>query len=344
MKLLKRMIVIIVFIISFGAVFVPLSYSLRPLTEENKETRDRAVGFYAEPDDSLDVVVLGSSSMFRYINNLELWENEGLTSYNFAFPGCSIFYMEELIDEVHKTQNSEVILVDARRFQLTKTKKINAVNMQRVYHNIKYSANRCRLKNKSYSDWGDRVTHYFDIIIYHENWEKFTFDNLSYMTNEKVHEWKGFNLINVVTPIDAIDVSNVKGKKAIIKASENALRSLLEKCQKENIQIVFVATPFEVSKTQQRKSNYVRDIVEEYGFDYLDMNVDVDRLGLDYNNDFYDKRHVNVFGSEKVTKYIGDYLVEHYDFDKEHEEEVVESWNAVLDKYYKEIESYTKYD
>ena len=341
MTWIKRVFVAILFVVMVVIVLIPLSYSLRPLELGNGDTRRRIAGFYAEEDNSIEVVVVGGSGVYRYVNNPYLWKSERITSYNLGFSALSIYLLEDLVDELCKTQTPKVVIVDARKFLLTETEEIDDVKAQRVINNVKYSWERCRMINKVYSAPIDRFNNYFDIILYHSNYAKFSRENLQYLDNENPNPLKGFEPVDKVVNLEYIDVTEVTGEEPLSEPSERALRSLLEKCQKENVEIMLLSTPWQITEEYQKRSNYLKDIVDEYGFHYLDMNAVVDEVvaqeGLDWSTDFYDDRHVNVYGSEKVTAYVGRYLREHYQFDEDYDETLLESWDKALERYEKEL-------
>ena len=52
------------------------TYVLRPLDRDFFRTK--LTGFYAEEDESLDIVGLGSSALYRYVNAPLLWGTAGI--------------------------------------------------------------------------------------------------------------------------------------------------------------------------------------------------------------------------------------------------------------------------
>ena len=61
------------------------------------------------------------------------------------------------------------------------------------------------------------------------------------------------------------------------------------------------------------RSNTVADIVHEYGFDYINFELNYDQTGLDEATDFYNLDHLNVYGQKKFTEFFSEYLMENYD-------------------------------
>lgn len=74
-------------------------------------------GFFDEPEDSLDVVFIGSSHVYCDINPLYLWKNYGITSYDFSITtqtvDCSYYYMQEMF----KHQAPKVVFFEVWRYK-----------------------------------------------------------------------------------------------------------------------------------------------------------------------------------------------------------------------------------
>ena len=77
-----------------------LSYLYRPVTT----SRMNVCGFYAEPENSLDVVYVGGSACYRYWEPLKAWKDYGFTSYNFATDAIQPQVIKYILEEIQKTQ------------------------------------------------------------------------------------------------------------------------------------------------------------------------------------------------------------------------------------------------
>lgn len=330
-KVFKKILGTVIFLLIGIVLFVHISYLLRPTN--NAFFRSEFTGFYGEEEDSLDIVSIGSSALYRYLDSPYLWKEYGLTSYNVGTPSQSCFFVEDLIDEIHKTQHPQLIIVETRRFLSPKSKSVNSDRFCMVHDNMKYSWNRIQLINSVMDSWKDRINAYFDIITYHDSWEELSYDTLEYIDNEKSHKYKGWKFADEVQAVEAPEIISGDETVAIPEIAEEALVSLMEKCQKEDIQVLFVATPWQIDTERQMKNNYIGNLVEEYGFQFLDCNQYLDEIGLDFERDFYNPKHTNLVGAEKVTEFIGNYIEENYDLNIEHTQAVTDDWNHMLEEY-----------
>ena len=59
-----------------------------------------------------------------------------------------------------------------------------------------------------------------------------------------------------------------------------------------------------------------RETLDRRGIRYIDLNHDFAKVGFDNARDFKDFQHLNVFGAEKATRYIGRYLEKNFRFSK----------------------------
>ena len=201
-----------------------------------------------------------------------------------------------------------------------------------VHDNMNYSWNRIELINRLLDTWQERINAYFDIIVYHNNWENLTLDNFRYIVNKKEDSLKGWRNIKTIKNIKEPVIDSGEEMLPISEDAEQALIQFMEKCKKENIPVLFVATPWRIKKENQKKNRYFEALVEEYDFPFLDCNQYIEEIGLDFSKDFYNFNHTNMLGAEKVTKFIGNYIQENYQFSVSHSEEVIESWNKAASK------------
>ena len=86
-----------------------------------------------------------------------------------------------------------------------------------------------------------------------------------------------------------------------------------------------------------------KKLTEGCGAAYIDFNLEepLKEMGIDWEYDFYDPHHLNPIGARKTTKYLGDYLAEHYDIPQNQcEEDTAELLNEDLRKYKAKIKKF----
>ena len=112
------------------------------------------------------------------------------------------------------------------------------------------------------------------------------------------------------------------------------LEKFVKTCKDNDIELVFFYIPSPDS-WNIKNSNSIKNYAKEHDIEYLDLNLIYKDIGIDFTKDTCDAGdHLNVYGAEKVSSYIGDYINKHYTFAKK-DEKLIERWNNDLLRYNK---------
>lgn len=308
-----------VFAVIFLIVLVPLSYILRPAGD----TKTRFMGFYAEPENSLDIVMIGSSPTYSCCVTPELYGEYGIKAYplasNVQRPVAGMY----LVKEAEKTQSPALYMFEMRMYVGLEIGLTNNMAYTReVTDNIKYSPDRVALINASLTDHlnplaedTSKYTYYFDIFKYHSNWpaladpDQWRGWDLTYPDPHK-----GYKITGQVGPVDTPYAPADAVPMELESYQEQALTDLLAYLDEIDAHALFYVSPYEQKEDDAEKYAHIREVVEAAGYDYLDMNQYYDEMGLDFSRDFSDYGvHTNAVGAQKCTVFLGEYLRSHYD-------------------------------
>lgn len=330
-----KIIKVSMFSVIFLLLFVTVSYILRPYS--GSASRKNLCGFYAEKKNSLEVVFVGSSSCFAFWEPMEFWQQYGITSYNFAAGTMPPQLISYCIEEVRKTQNPQLFVIDLRPFTVAEkgyyldrsVKNMDHdVPLRNTIDNLKYSYNRWKMIRECVPDSYDKLSYDFDLIKYHTEWIRL-FDRQSqeYISNASSDSSKGFKLVDKVKSVSFHDYSYITDERNLSERLEAVLQDLLDYCSEEELQVMFLVNTYCQSEKDKKTYNYIARRVTEKGFDFLNTNDYYQAIGLDFNTDYYDSSHTNVFGADKYTDFVGKYLVEHYKLKVQSDNSICIDWN-----------------
>lgn len=301
--------------ILFAVIFLFLLQSLTYMLRTNGDIKEIFLGFYAEPKDTIDVVMIGSSPVYPFYAAPKLWGEYGFTMYplasNVQRPRAAVYLVEEAL----KTQSPELFVFELRMYTYEEgTMADNMAYARGVTDNLKYSWNRIRLINSLVPEVSERYTYYFDIFKYHSNWKTLILpDQYTAFRYERLHPLKGYVMSDKVVYGEGTDYSAITEQTAIPAEQEESLRTLLAYLKERNLNALFIVSPMDSDEDMQKKFNYMENIITSYGYDYLNFNNHYNELDIDFAMDYYDGgSHVNASGSEKCTAFLGNYLTEHY--------------------------------
>ncbi len=315
---------------------ITLSYWLRP----NDDRKEAFAGFYAEEEESLDVVMIGSSPVYPYFAAPLMWHETGITSYALSTSSQRPDAMLYLIKEAEKTQSSALIILEMRMFRYDMSQfdtEEQYFYNRTLTDNLRYSWNRMELINQTTKE-NVSLADYLDIIRYHDNWKTQLGRKLNYYDYRVQTPYKGFIFVPNIEQLRVEASDMVNEVTAIPEDTEEIYIEIMDYCQRENLNVLFLLSPFLATKEDKQKFNYMKKLTEDRGFEFLDMNEHYDEIGLDFNLDFYNAGHVNISGAEKCTSFLGKYLKDNFTFNANHKELVVNGWNQSWEQWNKEAE------
>lgn len=327
----------VVFVLIFLFLLRSVTYMLRT----NGTVKEIFVGFYAEPKDTIDVVMIGSSPVYPYYIAPKIWGEHGITCYplssNQQRPRAAVYLVEEAL----KTQSPGLFIFELRQYAYDESMMTeNMAYTRGVTDNLKYSLNRFNLINDMVSNPSERYTYYFDIFKYHSNWKTIILpDQYTAFLYEREHPLKGYELNTDVVAGEGKDYSSLSETMQIPAEQEEMLYRLLDYLQENDLDALFLVSPMKMDGDMQKKFNYMEEIIAKYGYRYLNLNDYYEELDLDFATDFYDGGgHTNILGAEKCTEFLGRYLTEYYDFEDKRGDEKYDSWQTSYE-YWQECRS-----
>lgn len=316
---INRAVKIISLILSLVLITYLLQFFLF-LNITNEGTK-RIKGFYSLEKNSLDCVVIGSSEVIKGYSAGLAYDEFGYTSYPFANNSATIVNWKSQLIEVLKYQNPDVILVEVGGALYENKEDLLGEYGARIYiENMPLSKNKIDTVN-AYDGCDDKLSYIFPIIKYHSiptpgEIRDNLHDTIFFMKNDS--KLMGFS--SFLSKLDSgkeLEKHDKHGKLDLNKYAYKKLIEFLDYCKDNKIDnVVFTSFPHVISdklnKEHLYRCNTMQEIVEKYGYDFLNFEQDNSDIGLDYKNDFYNYGHMNIYGAKKMTSHIGRILTDKY--------------------------------
>lgn len=297
--------------------------------------------FYNEEENSLDGVYLGASSSYRFWIAPMAYKQHGYALTSLATAGQTLTLSRYLMEEVEKTQNPKLYVIELRSTYKTASSMTDAL-IRRVTDNMKPSLTRRKAIDYSleYASHGendvtDPLDYYFPIIKYHERWDgELTKEDI--MLTELENPCKGFILTKHAFIQNSQSAASFTREIVPLDPhTEQVLTELLDYCDSIDAEVLFVLSPYSATEKMVVKLNAAAALVESRGYPVLNFNSRemVDEVGINYNTDFYDNRHTNSMGAEKYTTWLASYIAENYDLEDHRGQAGYESWEESFQNY-----------
>lgn len=289
---------------------------------------DNVKGFYEIPEKSVDVLFIGASTCFCTVDPLELYEDHGITSYDFTSSvqpfELSLLFMEEAM----KTQKPKVIGLEL----LSLFKELDESNMDNLNYgltDLPFSLTKAKgVADMFRDDLGTGLAYLIPMVQYKDRWQE--------LTKEDIKPWEDPLTMGAYTPdtiseepIDFSDYGDEPDTKDVPERNREIFLRMLDLCKKNDIELFCFKSPNVGWKLGETKG--ARAICEEFGIPFIDYFSLMDELDIDASKDFRDTSHLNRTGSEKASEYMGRFLKENYSLSDERGTVRGEPWKRALE-------------
>jgi len=320
-------------------VFIPKWVTL----EDNRMTYIMK-GFYKEPKNSLDVVFMGNSDVYRGVSPIVLWDEYGIVSYNYVSSGQRMWTAYYMMEEALKYQKPKLIVLNMdSSFNESQSSESN---YRKAFDNMKFGVNKIKaitdpvFKNSK----NEMLSYIFPITRYHSRWSELEeIDFKKAFENEKF-SYKGMDVtIEQKAYEDGYSYMNKDDSKEKIEENCNKyLNKMIELCKSNNIELLLIELPSAESWSKDL-SDRTQEFADEHNLTFLDLNLHGDEFEFDWQTDTSDGGdHLNVYGATKVSKYLGNYIRQNYNIPDRRDDENYAEWYKDSEKYHKDIEELEK--
>lgn len=289
-------------------------------------------GFFLEPEDSLDVVLIGASQLYTGYSAPLAWQDYGFTSYPLTVSNIPARLYGSLLTEAVNRQHPKLIVVDIDGFINDEDMEKLEANLRKWIDNMPWSRNRIETI-RTCVPAELQSSFYFNIAKYHANW--YQVDSwLPVQRRLRAMDKTGYSLSKgVETVCKSLPADFVPDVRPLTLSGANAqyLRDFCAQVQSIGTDVLFLRTPHRTQTTDPNVFADVAAVVGEYGYELLDLHDAFDTIGLDRCADFIDSDHLNTIGMEKFTVWFGQYLTGRYDLTGTHSEAVTAEWERCAD-------------
>lgn len=305
--------------------FLVLSFLTGFLCVPDSRNVIRVYGFYLEPKDSIDVAFIGNSHVYTGFYSPLAYEKYGFTSYALSISGMKVSCFKSAIEEMRSRQDPQLYVVEVDGF-IEENQFSSAVRWWT--DSIPNSKNRTatiRELVKDPAEWND---HFFRYRKYHVNWTNFS-DCLRAFEDKRAMNARGYSITKAFdTKTNKVGLDKKVYPYAVNNDAFACLKDLIAYLQENEIEnVLFLRMATAMIYDEQDSFRAALDYIQEAGYPYLDLNAWREEIGLDPTNDYYNSGHHNIYGAEKVTNYLSQYIVDHYDLTLDHTDAVNAQWD-----------------
>lgn len=263
--------------------------------------------FLGEPQNSLDVVVVGDSIPLCSFVPAYLWEGQGIPSYVCASTAQSAASSYFLLKAFFQNQKPKVVLYEADQLFL----ELSLADLMTAGRNGT-----------------------LPVFRYHDNW-KYVHPRqmLSEPDYTQVTPEKGYHMRKTMEGLSSLPDVNWQDTSMapISQTNQYALRKTLELCRAQGAQLVLYSAP-NVTGWSVPRHNALMALAEKLGIPYLDGNQEGPEI--DWKHDTVDAgEHLNIRGAQKATQWLSEVLLDRWPLADKREDPAYAAWAEALEEF-----------
>lgn len=285
-------------------------------------------GFYKEPKNSLDVVFMGNSDVYRGISPIKMWDEYGIASYNYVSSGQRMWTAYYMLVECLKYQTPDLIVLNMD--SAFNESESSESNYRKAFDNMKFGKNKLEAITDPVFENSkiDMLSYLFPIVRFHSRWSELEDKDFTEAFKNESFAYKGMDLVTDIKPYNdgnkymERDDSNEK----IEEKCSKYLNKFINLCKEKNIKLLLIELPSAESWSKDLSDKTFEFAIEQ-NLEFVDLNLCLDEMQFDWKTDTSDAGdHLNVYGAEKVSKYLGKILSDKYNIPNRKEDLNYSTW------------------
>ena len=284
-----------------------------------KDGEELSPYYYDYPSDYFDVIIAGPSVMKNGVQPVELWQDYGIAAYNLSCGNqslaCSYYILKDAISKDHP----QLIVLDvtyAEEIYITRSNTFVHYLTDMMPLTDRY---RYQLIQDVISE-DQRMEFYLPFYSFHSRWKEVSTSDFKLGNYQK--DTLGSVTYAQTVSYDAVPFQNYNVDASLSDISREYLEKIISLCQENDTQLLFTCCPVSSANgdCDERSYNSRRAIMQdvsalavENDVPFLNFLENPDALQLDAYKDFWDGIHLNMYGSAKLTSFLGTYIRNNYD-------------------------------
>lgn len=274
--------------------------------------------------DYYDLIYVGTSMVITNISAEEIYLNYGIPSISIGEPLQMTFLSYYSLEEALKFQNPKVVIYDTQALFYTEEIQELNIDQDEAFYIHTTLDNLDNLKTKYEAVKQVKSFHpsstyleYFSKMYYnHAKWKNISKDNFVSLQNKDIIMGSR-SLLGILenTTNDDVNRINMDDNKRteIPEVNKEYLYKIKNLCDKNDVQLILVRSCGK-KFWYMDQYNAIEELAREMNVDFLDLAIYEEQIGFDWRTDSYDGTHHNVSGTKKWSDFLGEYLINNYDF------------------------------
>ncbi|MCR5001090.1 MAG: SGNH/GDSL hydrolase family protein [Lachnospiraceae bacterium] len=300
-----KILIISVLISALNKIFIP------KYINENQD--GRITQEYYPKSKSTDVIFVGSSTVHSGIDPRVLLDEQGISAYLRANASQTMWISYYMIEDALRCHKPELVCIDTT-FIKYDDNFVEEPSTRKALDGMRLSSSKIKCIKASMGEDEKMADYIMPLFRFHSRWKELTLDDFKYAYYNKPVTINGYLPDDEVKAVEPGELVYTRDEGVPISPKNVLyLKKAIELCQDKGIQVMLFKVPAHSPNWSRDLDEQINDIAKEYNLSYTNFDDKNDEIGLDYSTDTPDEgSHLNRWGAEKFSRYLGKYLRENY--------------------------------
>ena len=331
-KTLKNLLGIIAVLLAFAIDLTLITMLLQPKYMTDLEEGSFISQYYREAGDH-DVLFVGDCEVYANFSPLEMFRQQGITSYIRGTSQQLIWQSYYVLKETFRYETPKVVVynVNAMRYSEPVSEAYNRLTID----NMRWSAEKIDIIQASMMEEEDFLSYVFPILRYHSRFDKLTLEDLEYLFKTRDNTWQGYQMHTSVKPVGTLPTKRVLANYAFGDICWEYLEKMRLLCQENGAEFVLIKAPSLYPYWYEEYDAQIKEYAAKHDLRFYNLTECIDAIGLDFSQDTYDGGlHLNLTGATKLSGYFARILAENHGVaDHRQDPEIANLYNEKLARY-----------
>lgn len=285
-----------------------------------------------------DVLFVGDCEVYENFSPVRLWEDYGIPSNIRGSAQQLIWQSYYLLEDALRYETPEVVIFNVLSMKYDEPQN-EAYNRMSI-DGMRWSGSKVNAIRASMTEEEDFLSYVFPILRYHSRWSELSKDDFTYYFGVDPDFYSGYYLRADVKAAENVPEGRPLADYSFGDVCWEYLDKMRLLCEEKGIEFVLVKAPSLYPYWYDEWNTQIVDYAAEHDLVYLNFLDDtiLAETGVDFTTDTYDGGlHMNVYGAEKLSVWLGDFLAEEFALkDRRGEPELAAYWAEIAEEYEKE--------
>lgn len=289
-----------------AVLFVFISYFAGDILMPRRVDYGSTWGSYLkEEQNTIDVLVFGSSLVYCDVIPAVIWQDTGVTAYVMGGAEQTMPMTYYYVREACRTQWPEAIFVEVSGVYYDRYEGFTKVNVGYM----PWSVNRIRATFDA-AEESKRPGLLFPMYNYHYRVFKIGSDKVKSNHSYAPDKLAGYTLLTEHKAMYKTCYRDFSHSKPDYDRNMQYVKKIAQYCRDNGIKLYFYLAPAKEIPNPESLIKLKSDLLSLPIEGYFNFNDNISDIGLDDGTDWHDTLHLNVSGAKKFSSYLADYMTD----------------------------------